>query len=394
MPSWFVTALEGNCAIIIFFFSCHRLKSVFTARVNPHITQQGMDSGNISNINTQLADLTKDWERHQDAQHQYVNPEQQRRNEQIASARQFIPPSTTPPMAHSSVHNYPAAPSGLAQPPQTQPSRAIYQQPTPPQIIQTPTQQPQITAGHYQQLPQPARHQPIQTTDPRETMNERRGNFRFDHAGSTYGMPGLVPVNMDHVYSGNLFSDGLPVPQDLRDQFTLSAPGATQPGARIQHQTKGKTMYRADNNERLAALSPLGRALYYPVSAQGQHTSTQHMQPSYGPSWDSSSQYQQQSYPQQQIDYSSSGIARPQQTVNNHPAMQPQFNTRRSELRADINSRMGQIPSLAAASSPEAQYINMGSEPYGARPHNPTTMMGGAQPKKVVYQDMYPVMSK
>ena len=410
MPSWFVTALEGNCAIIIFFFSCHRLKSVFTARVNPHITQQGMDSGNISNINTQLADLTKDWERHQDAQHQYVNPEQQRKNEQITAARQFIPPSTTPPIAHPSVHNYPAAPSGLAQPPQSQPSRAIYQQPTP-QIIQTPTQQPQITAGHYQQLPQPARHQPIQTTDPRETMNERMGNFRFDHAGSTYGMPGLVPVNMDHVYSGNLFSDGLPVPQDLRDQFTLSAPGATQPGARIQHQTKGKTMYRSDNNERLAALSPLGRALYYPVSGGGQQPEYIAQQPptylAPQPGWDASSQYQQpqkldyqqqQQQPltylpqQQQIDYTSSGLARPQQAFN--PAMQPQFNTRRSELRADINSRMGQIPSLAAASSPEAQYINMGSEPYGARAHNPITMMGGAQPKKVVYQDMYPVMSK
>jgi hypothetical protein len=362
-----------------------------------------MDSGNISNLNNQLADLTKDWERHQDAQHQYTNPDQQRKNEQITAARQFIPPSTTPPIAHPSVHNYPAAPSGLSQPPQTQPSRAIYQQPAQqlptyqqqptPQIIQTPTQQSQITAGHYQQLPQQVRQLP-QQTDPRDTMNERMGNFRFDHAGSTYGMPGLVPVNMDHIYSGNLFSDGLPVPQDLRDQFTLSAPGATKPGARIQHQTKGKTMYRADNNERLAALSPLGRALYYPVSGQGQHTSTQHMQPSYGPSWDSSSQYQHQSYQQQQIDYTSSGLARPQQTVNNHPAMQPQFNTRRSELRADINSRIGQIPSLAAASSPEAQYINMGSEPYGARPHNPTTMMGGTQPKKVVYQDMYPVMSK
>jgi hypothetical protein len=386
-----------------------------------------MDSGNISNLNNQLADLTKDWERHQDAQHQYVNPEQQRKNEQIAAARQFIPPSTTPPIAHPSVHNYPAAPSGLAQPPQTQHSRAIYQQPVQqpptyqqqptPQIIQTPTQQPQITAGHYQQLPQQVRQLP-QQSDPREAMNERMGNFRFDHAGSTYGMPGLVPVNMDHVYSGNLFSDGLPVPQDLRDQFTLSAPGATQPGARIQHQTKGKTMYRSDNNERLAALGPLGRALYYPVSGDGQQPEYLAQQPptylSPQPGWDASSQYQQPHQqqkldyqqpqkldyqqqlptylPQQQIDYTSSGLARPQQAFN--PAMQPQFNTRRSELRADINARMGQIPSLAAASSPEAQYINMGSEPYGARPHNPTTMMGGTQPKKVVYQDMYPVMSK
>ena len=183
-------------------------------------------------------------------------------------------------------------------------------------------------------------------------------------------------------------------------------------------QTKGKTMYRSDNNERLAALSPLGRALYYPVSGGGQQPEYIAQQPptylAPQPGWDASSQYQQQqpyqlqkldyqqqqSYQQQKldyqhqqpIDYTSSGLARPQQAFN--PAMQPQFNTRRSELRADINSRMGQHPSLAAASSPEAQYINMGSEPYGARAHNPTTMMGGAQPKKVVYQDMYPVMSK
>ena len=368
-----------------------------------------MDSGNISNLNDQLAGLTKDWERHQDAQTQYTNPDQQRKNEQIAAMRQYIPPSTTPPIAHPSMHRYPpVAPSGLAQPPQSQPSRAIYQQPAQqqqpaqppvyqppayqqatPQIIQTPTQQPQpITAGHYQQLPEQVRQLP-QQIDPRDTMNERLGNFRFDHAGSTYGMPGLVPVNMDHVYSGNLFSDGLPIPQDLRDQFTLSAPGTTQPGARYPNQTKGKTMYRADNNERLAALSPLGRALYYPVSGGGQQPPTYLASQ---PGWDASSQYQQpyQQQQQQQIDYTSSGLARPQQAFN--PALQPQVNTRRSELRADINARMGQHPSLSAASSPEAQYINMGSEPYGARTHNPASTTN--QPKKVVYQDMYPVMSK
>jgi hypothetical protein len=402
-----------------------------------------MDINDISNLNDQLAGLTKDWERHQDAQTQYTNPDQQRKNEQIAAMRQYIPPSTTPPIAHPSIHNYPpVTPSRLAQPPQSQPSRAIYQQSShqqqppayqqaTPQIIQTPSQQPQITAGHYQQLPQQVRQLP-QQIDPRDTMNERLGNFRFDHAGSTYGMPGLVPVNMDHVYSGNLFSDGLPVPQDLRDQFTLSAPGATQPGARMQHQTKGKTMYRADNNERLAALSPLGRALYYPVSggSNGQQPEYIAQQPptylAPQPGWDTSSQYQQpyqqqqqpyqqqqqpyqqqqqpyqqqqqpyqqqqQPYQQQQqpIDYTSSGLARPQQAFN--PALQPQMNTRRSELRADINARMGQHPSLAAASAPETQYINMGSEPYNHRAHNPASTTN--QPKKVVYQDMYPVMSK
>jgi hypothetical protein len=96
-----------------------------------------------------------------------------------------------------------------------------------------------------------------------------------------------------------------------------------------------------------------------------------------------------------EIDYSSSGIARPQQAFNQ--ALQPQMNTRRSELRADINARMGQHPSLASASAQEAQYINMGSEPYGAMEHNPAVAMVGGQvqpTKKVVYQDMYPVMSK
>jgi hypothetical protein len=51
---------------------------------------------------------------------------------------------------------------------------------------------------------------------------------------------------------------------------------------------------------------------------------------------------------------------------------------------------MGQHPSLAAASAPEAQYINLGAEQYGSRTH----MISGTQPKKVVYQDMYPVLSK
>ena len=361
----------------------------------------------INDVNNQLADLTRDWERHQDAQHQYTNPEQQRRNEQINAMRQFIPPSTAPSDAipHVSMHNYPVPQSyhtptydNTARTPQQQPSRPIYN-PQQPQIIQTPmqpnpqqqqiVQQQPITAGHYQQVPQQVRISQSQS-DPRETMNERMGNFRFDHAGSTYGMPGLVPVNLEHIYSGNLFSDGLPVPQDLRDQFTLSAPGQAHVGARIQHQTKGKTMYRSDNNERLAALSPLGRALYYPVGGQADSGLTypqSQMPPAY--------LIQNQPGTQQPINYSSSGLARPQQAFN--PALQPQMNTRRSELRADINARMGQHPSLAAASAPETQYINIGSEQYGARAHNPTAPMVGSQmpsTKKVIYQDMYPVMSK
>jgi hypothetical protein len=377
----------------------------------------------LNNINNQLADLTRDWERHQDAQHQYVNPEQQRRNEQIAAARQFIPPSTAPSDAipHPSTQRYPISsvqtlPSAGNPNQQQQSSRPIYN-PSQPQIIQTPPHQVplvqlhqlgnqsqqthQITAGHYQQLPQQVRISQNQI-DPRADMNERMGNFRFDHAGSTYGMPSLVPVNMDHIYSGNLFSDGLPVPQDLRDQFTLSAPGQSQANARIQHQTKGKTMYRSDNNERLAALSPLGRALYYPVGGQfstgpnGFGQMPDYPQPQQKPAGLAQQQYQQpQEYMGTEIDYSSSGIARPQQAFNQ--ALQPQMNTRRSELRADINARMGQHPSLASASAPEAQYINMGSEPYSARAHNPAVAMVGGQvqpTKKVVYQDMYPVMSK
>jgi hypothetical protein len=369
----------------------------------------------LTDINNQLANLTRDWERHQDAQHQYINPEQQRRNEQIAEMRQFIPPSTIPSELSphpSTTQRYPPSVNPITSATintnhQQQLSRPIYN-PTQPQIIQTPTQQQlgqqqlgqqQITAGHYQQLPQQVRMTQSQS-DPRADMNERMGNFRFDHAGSTYGMPSLVPVNMDHVYSGNLFQDGLPVPQDLRDQFTLSAPGQSQPGARYPNQTKGKTMYRSDNNERLAALSPLGRALYYPVGGQfgsGPQTSIgdipSYPQPQQQPASLAQHQQQPQLYMGAEIDYSSTGLARPQQAFN--PALQPQMNTRRSELRADINVRMGQHPSLAAASSPEAQYINMGSEPYGARAHNPSTVGGQAQPtKKVVYQDMYPVMSK
>ena len=376
----------------------------------------------LNNINNQLADLTRDWERHQDAQHQYINPEQQRRNEQIAEMRQFIPPSTAPSDAiphPSAIQRYPPSANPMSSSTinpnqQQQPSRPIYN-PTQPLIIQTPPQQQylgqhpqhqqqigqpqQITAGHYQQLPQQVRISQSQS-DPRADMNERMGNFRFDHAGSTYGMPSLVPVNMDHVYSGNLFQDGLPVPQDLRDQFTLSAPGQAQSGARIQHQTKGKTMYRSDNNERLAALSPLGRALYYPVGGQfstgpnGFEQMPNYPQPQQQPAGLAQHQHQQpQQYMGAEIDYSSSGIARPQQAFN--PALQPQMNTRRSELRADINARMGQHPSLASASAPEAQYINMGAEPYGARAHNPGMIGSQTQPtKKVVYQDMYPVMSK
>lgn len=363
----------------------------------------------INDLNNQLADLTKDWERHNESTNMYSNPEVQKRNDKINQMRQYIPPSATPQIAHPSMHNYPTT---FTQTEPAQPTRIPQYQPSQqqqPQQYQSHQQQPQqyqnITAGHYQSQPQMSRTE-AKSSDPRATMNERLGNFRFDHAGSTYGMPGLVPVNLDHVYSGNLFSEGLPVPQDLRDQFTLTAAGTGQ-SSRMLHQEKSKTMYRSDVNERLAELSPLGRALYYPVNGQ-QHPQQQlaNKHPPPQQNWmanDPSQQQQhfqnlQQEHPSQfQIQNQAlpqnwqgheTGLSRPQQQM---PAYQPAVSTRRADLKADISNRLSQHPSLAAASAPESQYINMGYEPFSPNNHQSAQI---TQPKKVMYQDMYPVMSK
>jgi hypothetical protein len=192
----------------------------------------------------------------------------------------------------------------------------------------------------------------------REDMNAKMDTFRFDN--STFQRGSLVPVNMDHYYSGNLFSEGNPVPEDLRNEYT---PGQrAHPNSRVHYQEKSKTIYKDEFNDRLSALSPLARTLFYPVAEQGQ-------QQMHGMS--------QQQYQQQPIN-----------------TMQPMHNI--NNRRQELNNRMSQHMPLSSAMALPAEYADptkLGTglpQQYTAQ----NTNLIPGQPKKVSYNTIYPVSSK
>jgi len=239
-------------------------------------------------------------------------------------------------------------------------------------------------------------HQPQQhpatyddNVDPRQDMNSRLDRFRFETVNPTGS---LVPVNMDHIYSGNLFAEGLPVPSDLRNQFTLANPNVQhqyqQGASRILHQEKSKTGYRNDVNDRLSKLSPIGRALYYPVTGNGQ-SSQQPQTPN--------------QQPQQQPQNWGAGMAQSagQYVPMQFQQQQAQMTSRRGALTDDINSRMSNHPALGTPMPLDENMVNFSrntlypsmQQQQGANPNMTPNLDPNKQVKKVVYQDMYPVMS-
>lgn len=109
-------------------------------------------------------------------------------------------------------------------------------------------------------------HNP-QQPDLRQDMNTRLDGFRFDTTSNMKHT--LVPVDMNHYYSGNLFMEGMPIPNgiidnrnDGMDKYNNGFKGQS----RLLHQEKSKTLYKNDFNERLMQLSPLGRALHLPIN--------------------------------------------------------------------------------------------------------------------------------
>ena len=196
----------------------------------------------------------------------------------------------------------------------------------------------------------------------REDMNSRMDQFRFDN--STQPRGSLVPVNMDHFYSGNLFGEGNPVPEDLRGEYN---PGQrSHPHSRVHYQEKSKTIYRDEFNSRLSALSPLARTLYYPVGNENDNTSPAQPRLAVGA---------QQPY---------------------HESIPiPKIESRRGELKQDISNRMTQHTALSANMAMPPQYTdvqdqNMYSRTELVNQYNRSSQ----QPQKVPYNAIYPVSSK
>lgn len=205
----------------------------------------------------------------------------------------------------------------------------------------------QPTQQQYQPSPQ-QNNRPAQYT--REDMNAKMDTFRFDN--STFQRGSLVPVNMDHYYSGNLFSEGNPVPEDLRNEYS---PGQrSHPNSRVHYQEKSKTIYKDEFNERLSALSPLSRTLFYPVAEQQQPG--MHMQ--------------------------LPNTLQPMHNINNR--------------RQELNNRMSQHMPLSSAMALPAEYSDPTKLGTGISQQtdmaSPNIMPG--HPKKVAYNTIYPVSSK
>ena len=104
--------------------------------------------------------------------------------------------------------------------------------------------------------------------DIRSDMNQQIDNIRFDN--QVHLSNGLVPVNMEHIYSGNLFQNGVPIPKDIQSNYPLQSKeiqkyrgNKTYNGHMILQQ-KSKTAYRNDFNERMEALSPFHQQRFSP----------------------------------------------------------------------------------------------------------------------------------
>jgi hypothetical protein len=339
----------------------------------------------LSSLNNELSNITQDFARHQELQqirqNMYNDPTQAKINNRMSELTQFQGryvredagpnpyPSSQPQQKQQAVINNPQM-----QGPRVDERQRNYQQ----AMQQHQTQQHPATYDD--------------NVDPRQDMNSRLDRFRFETINPTGS---LVPVNMDHIYSGNLFAEGLPVPSDLRNQFTLANPNMQhqyqQGTSRILHQEKSKTGYRNDVNDRLSKLSPIGRALYYPVTGNGQ-----------SPQQPQTPNQQQQQQPQNW----GAGMAQsagqyvPMQFQQQQAQMpqQAQMTSRRGALTDDINRRMSNHPALGTPMPLDENMVNFSRNTLypntpDANPNMTPNLDPNKQVKKVVYQDMYPVMS-
>ena len=232
----------------------------------------------LSALNKQLSSLTQDFEKHQQwqeiRQNQINDKTYNKMNNKWQEYQTFNTTQNTPyPQLHQPSHN-PKLSNQYQQHTQQQIPQT---QQIPQQIPQTHQPQSQYTRmDNYQVLHKPnnqhhqyqeqQQEQKQQQQDLRQDMNSRMDLFRFDSESNMKHT--LVPVDMNHYYSGNLFMEGTPVPNSLPEnveQYNINNTGLKNQ-SRLLHQEKSKTLYRNDVNQRMAEFSPLGRTLHFPVN--------------------------------------------------------------------------------------------------------------------------------
>jgi hypothetical protein len=108
----------------------------------------------------------------------------------------------------------------------------------------------------------------VNQEDLRVSMNTQMDKLRFDE--KIHMNKSLIPVDMEHIYSGNIFQDGTPIPQDIlrnhpdQSHYIQSHSNNQSHNSRILLQNKSKTAYRNDFNDRLSELSPFNQQFFQP----------------------------------------------------------------------------------------------------------------------------------
>ena len=337
----------------------------------------------MDDLNSQLANLSQDYMRKQEIQEIRAKLAQDPKHNQIpnklAELRSFNPLAGQPGPnirlmttadASQPRHTRLEYDVTLNNPPQASQTSKLqqeqYNQPQQNHIQNNNYQSPLLSQSqptYHQTQPAPAQqNQRRPSLYTREDMNSRMDQFRFDN--STQPRGSLVPVNMDHVYSGNLFGEGNPVPEDLRGEYN---PGQrSHPHSRVHYQEKSKTIYRDEFNSRLSALSPLARTLYYPVGNENDNS---------GPAQPRLAVGAQQPY---------------------HESIPiPKVESRRGELKQDISNRMTQHTALSANMAMPSQYTDVQDQNIYSRTELVNQYnRSSQQPVKVPYNAIYPVSSK
>ena len=333
----------------------------------------------LSELNKQISSLTQDYEIHQQwnevRQKQINNQEYNKMNNKWQEYQTFNTTQNTPyPQLHQPTSN----PKLFNQ----------YQQDTLQQtqqhILQPQTQQPQsqfTRMDNYQVLHQPdnqhqqfqeqQQHQQQEQQDLRQDMNSRMDRFRFDSESNMKHT--LVPVDMNHYYSGNLFMEGMPVPNGLPENVEQYNNAGLKNQSRLLHQEKSKTLYRNDVNQRMAQFSPLGRTLHFPVN----HHSTDNAKTN---------------------------------NANNFPQNMLTKTSRKNEMKADINARLAGYSPLSSNTPFQQENNNYSRHEIASYPthtNNPNSSITSQnnnkqnnnnqnninRQQKIKYQEMMPVSS-
>ena len=333
----------------------------------------------LNELNKQLSSLTQDFETHQqwqEVRQKQINDEKYNKmnskwqDYHTFNTTQNIPypqPQQQPTQQYQQPTQQYQQPTQQYQQPQTQFTRMDNYQ-----VLHQPNHQQQYPQQQYPQQQQHQQHKQHlqQQQDLRQDMNSRMDLFRFDTESNMKHT--LVPVDMNHYYSGNLFMEGTPVPNGLPENVEQyqNANSGLRNQSRLLHQEKSKTLYRNDVNERMAQFSPLGRTLHFPVN---QHSTNVNPQDN---------------------------------NTNNFPQNMLTKTSRKNEMKADINARLSGYSPLSSNTPFQQDNNNFSRHEIAPYPSNPNNNNGSSssnnfnndnsnvnRQQKIKFQEMMPVSS-